>query len=136
MRTVVEARCIHHGVGGGTAANSAAGLLPCIGVEIIASRTATTLTCRDDVRVGARRENFHFALETREGRWISGEERGQDFGRVPATSNMAYSMLADLRNDGGARRVAHNVARALHSRSAHASRFDSASCWCGRIYQS
>ena len=39
MRTVVETRCRFHGVGGGTTANSAAGLLPCIGVEIVADRT-------------------------------------------------------------------------------------------------
>jgi hypothetical protein len=39
MRTVAEARCRHHGAGGGTTANSAAVLLPLIGVEIVAQRT-------------------------------------------------------------------------------------------------
>lgn len=38
MNTVVEARCAIHGVGGGTTANATAGLLPCIGIEIIAQR--------------------------------------------------------------------------------------------------
>lgn len=39
MRTVVEARCRFHGARGGTTANSAAALLPCIGVEMVAQRT-------------------------------------------------------------------------------------------------
>jgi hypothetical protein len=50
MRTVVEARCRHHGTGSGTSANSAAGLLPCIGIEIIASRTQTGPRRDDSVR--------------------------------------------------------------------------------------
>ena len=47
MRTVVEARCIEHGVGGGTTSNSAAVLLPLIGVEIIAGRTRGTSESND-----------------------------------------------------------------------------------------
>lgn len=39
MRTVAEARCVEHGVGGGTSPNSAAVLLPLIGMEMVASRT-------------------------------------------------------------------------------------------------
>ena len=50
MRTVTEARCSRHGAGGGTTANSAAGLLPCIGVEIIATRTQTGTNRDDSVR--------------------------------------------------------------------------------------
>src|ERR1051325_1647127 len=39
MRTVAEARCMKHGIDGGTTANSAAALLPLIGIEIVAQRT-------------------------------------------------------------------------------------------------
>jgi hypothetical protein len=50
MRTVVEARCRLHGTGGGTTANSAAALLPCIGVEIVAQRTRTEESRDDSIR--------------------------------------------------------------------------------------
>ncbi|MDP2318224.1 MAG: hypothetical protein Q8O42_02640 [Acidobacteriota bacterium] len=39
LLTVTEARCVKHGAGGGTAANSTIGLLALVGVEMIASRT-------------------------------------------------------------------------------------------------
>lgn len=48
MHTVVEARCLEHGVGGGTVANAAAGLLPLIAVEIIARRTSAAGESDDD----------------------------------------------------------------------------------------
>lgn len=38
-RTVAEARCVEHGIGEGTTANSAAVLLPLIATEMIAGRT-------------------------------------------------------------------------------------------------
>jgi hypothetical protein len=48
MRTVADARCLDHGIGGGTTANSAAVLLPLIGVEMVAARTRSTGESRDD----------------------------------------------------------------------------------------
>ena len=50
MHTVAEARCHVHGVGGGTAANSAAGLLPLIAVEMLAHRTKTSGQTDSNVR--------------------------------------------------------------------------------------
>jgi hypothetical protein len=48
MRTVAEARCVHHGSDSGTTANSAAVLLPCIGVEIVAVRTRAAAESPED----------------------------------------------------------------------------------------
>jgi hypothetical protein len=48
MRTVAEARCLNHGIGGGTTANSAAVLLPLIGVEMVAARTRSIGESKDD----------------------------------------------------------------------------------------
>jgi hypothetical protein len=48
MRTVVEARCRIHGIGGGTTANAAAALLPCIGMEMVAERTRRADESKDD----------------------------------------------------------------------------------------
>ena len=50
MRTVVEARCRLHGSAGGTTANSAAALLPCIGVEMVAQRTTTEESRDESIR--------------------------------------------------------------------------------------
>jgi len=48
MATVTEARCLQHGVGGGPTANSAAALLPCIGIEMVAQRTRPAAETSND----------------------------------------------------------------------------------------
>lgn len=59
MRTVAESRCRIHGCDGGTTANSASTLLPCIGIEIVAMRSRAPGESRDGAIRRAYQELAH-----------------------------------------------------------------------------